>query len=264
MASCLASPAAGTLGWPGSAVGTGPVHRGDPALADVNSPGRARRPGPGCVDRLAHPATASTATPSARAAARLPRRHHAGRFRHQGQLRLAPAEPARHAREREERPPRDAPPQTRNAAQLWRQLASAEGKWIRHAIERTGHNHDDLGFAAAGPPPESGHKDVSRPDSRSAPGPVPRRLRRRRSSGPNDLFGARNAGRWADACPVTAGVSAAGAPGSYRNTRHPPYPSPPGRPSAGEDDAVREPVTQMVPSEAATMPFGGLSGYFSQ
>jgi DNA-binding PadR family transcriptional regulator len=61
--------------------------------------------------------------------------------------------------------PPEVPAQTRNAARLWRQLASTEAEWVRQTIELTERPDDGLGFATTKPPPEPGHRDVSRSDS---------------------------------------------------------------------------------------------------
>jgi DNA-binding PadR family transcriptional regulator len=49
-------------------------------------------------------------------------------------------------------PPGNPPPQTRNAARLWKQLADTEAKWIRETIELAEQSHDGLGFATGEPP----------------------------------------------------------------------------------------------------------------
>lgn len=51
-------------------------------------------------------------------------------------------------------PLHDLPPQTQNAARLWRELASTEADWIRRTIELAERPDDDLGFAIAEPPPK--------------------------------------------------------------------------------------------------------------
>ena len=43
--------------------------------------------------------------------------------------------------------PRDAPPQTRNAARLWRGMANTEARWIRETIDLAEHPDHELGFA---------------------------------------------------------------------------------------------------------------------
>lgn len=57
--------------------------------------------------------------------------------------------------------PPETPAQTRNAARLWTQLASVEADWIRQTIELAERSDNGLGFAAAQPPPRSGHEDAS-------------------------------------------------------------------------------------------------------
>jgi len=57
--------------------------------------------------------------------------------------------------------PPETPAQTRNAARLWKQLASVEADWIRQTIELAERPDDGLGFAATQPPPRSGHDDAS-------------------------------------------------------------------------------------------------------
>jgi DNA-binding PadR family transcriptional regulator len=57
--------------------------------------------------------------------------------------------------------PSDTPAQTRNAARLWKQLASAEAEWIRQTIELAERSDNGLGFARAQPPPRSSRDDAS-------------------------------------------------------------------------------------------------------
>lgn len=57
--------------------------------------------------------------------------------------------------------PPETPAQTRNAARLWKQLASVEADWIRQTIELAERSDNGLGFAATQPPPRSGHEDAS-------------------------------------------------------------------------------------------------------
>lgn len=57
--------------------------------------------------------------------------------------------------------PPEMPAQTRNAARLWKQLASVEADWIRQTIELAERSDNGLGFAATQPPPRSGHEDAS-------------------------------------------------------------------------------------------------------
>lgn len=57
--------------------------------------------------------------------------------------------------------PPDTPAQTRNAARLWKQLASVEADWIRQTIELAERSDNGLGFAATQPPPRSGHEHAS-------------------------------------------------------------------------------------------------------
>lgn len=50
---------------------------------------------------------------------------------------------------RPERAPQQLPPQTANAARLWRDLADSEVRWIRETIEIVERDLSQLGFADA-------------------------------------------------------------------------------------------------------------------